>query len=203
MGLFSRKKPQRRPERRIRVPEGFELPAKTQWGYTPALLDTSIVGDLSGKILTGTELAPRVSLHHDAAGADMTIRRPDGLQNGLEVAFNSFDGSFCSLAFGLPDHGVRGLGRNHLLRLSLHAQSAAPFKAYARLNLVYGPNSEQITRMIDIGAGDSFAEFDIFYSCFDPQRASDAWIDLIFNDPEGRAVTLSDVVILRRVRASL
>lgn len=200
VALFARKTP---AAHSIEVPVGFDLPAKTRWGYMPGFQNRAMVGALAGKVLTGTELGPLVTLHHDAANAEMTIRAPEGAENGLDIEFNSFAGSFASLAFGLPEQGIRGLGRNDLLRLSIRTQTDVPFKAYARLNLIYGPNSEQITRMIEIGQDESFAEFDIFYSSFDPDRASDAWIDLIFNDPANRRIVLSDVVILRRVRASL
>ncbi len=199
MGLFARST---RPSERQRMefPQGFAPPAKTQWAYTPDLVNSGFGGGISGTVLTGTELAPRVNLHHDASTAEMEISAADG---GLGLAFGAFDGSFLSLALGLPEDGLRGLGRNDLVRIALRSESAEPFKAYARLNLAYGPNTEQIVRMLEIGNGESFAEFDIFYSEFDPQRASNAWIDVIFNEPSGRRFTLSDAVILRRVRASL
>ncbi len=199
MALFTRKSATPQKQRR-EIPEGFVLPAKTQWSYTPRLLENGFGSGITGIVLTGTELAPRVNLHHDGNDAEMEIGARDG---GLEMGFGHFSGSFLSLALGMPEDGVRGLGRNDLVRIALHSRAAEPFKAYARLNLAYGPNTEQIVRMIDIGTDESFAEFDIFYSEFDPQRASDAWIDLIFNEPSGRRFTLSDVVILRRVRASL
>ena len=65
------------------------------------------------------------------------------------------------------------------------------------------PNTEQIVRMIDVGAGESFTEFDIFYTDFEQKRATSAWIDLIINEPAYKVITLEEVVILRRARASL
>jgi hypothetical protein len=69
--------------------------------------------------------------------------------------------------------------------------------------LGYGPNAEHIVRIIEIGQIQSFAEFDIFYTDFEPKRAKSAWIDLIINQPAGRRFLLEEVVILRRARASL
>ena len=57
--------------------------------------------------------------------------------------------------------------------------------------------------MVRIGEGDSFAEFDIFYTEFESGRATSVWIDLIFNHPVGKQIALEQMVILRRARASL
>lgn len=185
----------------IDVPVGFDLPPKTQWGYTPRLWSSS-AHEISGNILTGTELAENVTLHHDGTGSNFTIKPP--LENvGLDFEFDNFNGSFISIAFGFPETAAKSIGRHDLLRISMNSNADESFQAYARLNLRHGPNNEQIIRMIDIGDGESFAEFDIFYTEFEPSRASDAWIDLIVNEPGGRKFSLTDVVIIRRVRASL
>lgn len=186
---------------RIDVPVGFNLPPKTQWGYTPRLWNSS-AHEISGNILTGTELAENVTLHHDGTGSNFTIMPPTE-SVGLDFRFADFSGSFMSIAFGFPETAAKSIGRHDLLRISMTSSADENFQAYARLNLRHGPNNEQIIRMMDIGEGESFAEFDIFYTEFEPSRASDAWIDLIINEPAGRKFVLSDVVILRRVRASL
>lgn len=186
---------------KIEVPTGFVLPPKTQWGYTPRLWDSS-AHEISGNILTGTELAENVTLHHDGIGSNFTIR-PPATGVGLDFGFEDFNGSFMSIAFGFPETAAKSIGRHDLLRISMTSSADENFQAYARLNLRHGPNNEQIIRMIDIGKGEGFAEFDIFYTEFEPNRASDAWIDLIINEPTGRKFSLSEVIILRRVRASL
>jgi len=179
------------------------MPAKTEWGYTASLLDPAGSDDISGEILTGTELSKDVALYHDGDRPVIGLRRAPDNRNGILLELPDFPATYLSLALGVPEGGVRGLGRNSLLRLALTSRTQKPFQAYARLNLKYGPNTEQIVREIDIGTGDSFAEFDIFYTGFEPSRTSGAWIDLIFNAPSGLSVQIFDVVILRRVRASL
>ncbi len=61
-------------------------------------------------------------------------------------------------------------------------------------------NTEQIVRVIEIGQIQSFAEFAIFHTGFEPKRAKSAWIDLIINQPADRRFLLEEVVILRRAR---
>ncbi len=187
----------------IDVPEGFHVPPKTQWGFTPSLQSGITQGGASGNILTGTVLGPHVTLHHGGDGAQFSIEQTDDYGAGLVFNFADFSSDFFSLAFEIPQDGVQGLGRQDLVRFVLRTQTAEPFEAYARLNLCHGPNTEQIVRMINIGAGESFAEFDIFYTDYEQKRAASAWIDLIINDPAHKRITLEQVIILRRARASL
>jgi hypothetical protein len=202
MSLFA--KPRIAPVRPvIDVPEGFQVPPKTQWAFTPDLQNGVAQGGISGTILTGTALGSHVTLHHSGDGAQFSIRQTDDYGTGLVFDFGDFTGDFFSLAFALPLEGVQTLGRQDLLRFVLRTHTREPFQAYARLNLCHGPNTEQVVRMIDIGAGESFAEFDIFYTGFEPKRAASAWIDLIINDPAHKQITLEEVIILRRARASL
>ena len=187
----------------IDVPDGFHVPPKTQWGFTPSLLNGIAQDGISGTILTGTALGPHVTLHHGGDGAQFSIQQTDDYGTGLVFDFGEFAGDFFSLAFELPLDGVLALGRQDLLRFVLRTKANEPFEAYARLNLCHGPNTEQVVRMIDIGAGESFAEFDIFYTNFEQKRATSAWIDLIINDPAHKRITLEEAIILRRARASL
>ncbi|MEE9454571.1 MAG: DUF6478 family protein [Paracoccaceae bacterium] len=187
----------------IDVPDGFALPAKTKWAFRPDIWKNASEFEIQGTVLSGTELGAHVTLHHDGKNAAFNICRPDGDKRALQFTFSRFDGSFVSLAFALPQSEIRKLGRHDLLRLGLESTTSEPFEAYARLNLCYGPNTEQITRMIEIGRGQSFAEFDIFYTAFEPLRAADIWIDLIINAPQNRVITITNAVILRRTRASL
>jgi hypothetical protein len=187
----------------INVPDCFQIPPKTQWGFTPSLQYGITQDGISGKILTGTSLGPDVTLHHEGDAATFSVRRPDDYGAGLVFEFSEFKGDYFSLAFELPVEGVMALGRQDLLRLNLRSHANEPLKAYARLNLCHGPNTEQIVRMIDVGEGESFTEFDIFYTEFEQKRAASAWIDLIINDPAHKTIALEEVVILRRVRACL
>lgn len=203
MKLFNRSADVRADVPVIQVPEGFDIPPKTQWAFTPSLQDLVPLDGMSGTILTGTELGQNVSLHHGAEGECFRIERPDDYGHGLIFDFDGFSGDFFSLAFALPEAGVLALGRQDLLRFALRTESDTTVLAYARLNLCHGPNTEQIVRMIEIGDGESFAEFDIFYTELDQKRATNAWVDLIINAPSNYRVLLQDVTLLRRARASL
>ena len=187
----------------IDVPDGFALPPKTQWGFTPSLQNSVTENGISGRVLTGTSVGPNVTLHHDGDETAFSIQRPDDCGTGLLFEFGDFPNGFFSLAFDLPADGGAALSRNDLLRFIVQTQTDQPFQAYVRLNLQHGPNTEQLVRMLDIGGGATFVEFDLFYSEYGEKHASSAWIDLIFNDPAHKKVSLEHVIILRRARASL
>lgn len=203
MRLFGKSRQTPLAVQAINVPDGFQIPPKTQWGFTASLQNGITQDGISGTILTGTSLGPHVTLHHAGDGAKFSVRQPDEYSGGLVFEFSEFTGDYFSLAFELPIEGVMALGRQDLLRLNLRTHASEPLKAYARLNLCHGPNTEQIVWMIDVGEGESFAEFDIFYTEFEQNRAASAWIDLIINDPAHKSIALEEVVILRRVRACL
>ena len=198
-----KKKPARALPLSIDVPVDFEVPAKTQWGFTPMLQSRVTEGGMSGAILTGTSLGPNITVHHSGEGEAFSVQRPDDYSDGLEFDFPDFTADFFSLAIDLPNERAQLIGPQDLLRIALRTSSKTPFDAYARMNLCHGPNTEKVVRMVRIGEGDSFAEFDIFYTEFASGQASSVWIDLIFNSPKGKQITLEQVVILRRARASL
>ena len=187
----------------IDVPDGYQIPPKTQWGFTPSLQNGITRDGISGNILTGTTLGPHVTLHHGGDGAQFSVQQTEDYGAGLVFDFGDFESDFFSLAFELPLEGVLALGRQDLLRFVLRTQANEPFQAYVRLNLCHGPNTAQVVRMIELGEGESFAEFDIFYTEYEQKRAASAWIDLIINDPAHKRITLDEAIILRRARASL
>ena len=203
MKLFRKDNPKNSGATVIDVPDGFPLPPKTQWGFTPSLQNSVTEDGISGQILTGTSLGPNVTLHHDGDESAFSIQRPDDYCVGLQFEFGDFPNGFFSLAFDLPEDGVSALSRHDLLRFIVQTQTDEPFQAYVRLNMRHGPNTEQLVRMLDIGDGTTCVEFDLFYSEYEQKHASSAWIDLIFNDPAHKKVTLERVIILRRARASL
>lgn len=203
MKLFRKATPKLTDTPTIDVPDGFSVPPKTQWGFTPSLQNSVTQDEISGQILTGTSLGPHVTLHHDGDNLAFSIQRPDDYGTGLLFEFGDFPNGFFSLAFELPAEGVLALSRQDLLRFIVQTQTDEPFQAYVRLNMRHGPNTEQIVRMLDIGDGTTCVEFDLFYTEYEQKHASSAWIDLIFNDPAHKKVALERVIILRRARASL
>lgn len=198
MGWFGKSAPEA-VVLRVETPDGFDVPAKTQWAFTPEMQTPAGLG-ISGAILTDTRLGPEVSMHHAGDGQEFSV---EPAKRGLTFDFTDFKGDFFSLAVAFPSEGVKDVSNQDLLRVSINSTSDTPFDLFMRLNLCYGPNNEKLGRMLRIGEGERFAEFDLFYTEFESGRATKIWTDLIINDPRGKVFTLEEIVILRRARASL
>ncbi len=74
---------------------------------------------------------------------------------------------------------------------------------FARLNLRHGPNTEQIVRELDLATREIWVEFDLYYTQFNENRGSSMWVDLIFEGPSMNQVTIRDITMIRRPRASI
>jgi len=181
------------------------LPDDAEILHRPSIL--SIRQNPTGHVspLSGAELAADVSLHHDMVPPRIVtrqIQRDEGHHDFALEVWN-VQGSFVSLALAFPSEQVAKIGRDDLIRLDYSIELDQRCDVFARLNLMHGPNTEQVVRQLDLRNAGDVLEFDVHYTAFDPTRAREIWIDLIFNTrPLNRAV-IRDLVISRRPRLSL
>lgn len=160
-------------------------------------------------VASGTTLCGGVALFHDCPLAEISLRQERNRRDGdlapfaLRLEVLGFSGSFLSLAVDLPEAGVAGLSRRHMVRAELDADAERPVGLYARLNVVHGPNTEQLTASARLDRGTTAVEFDLAYTKLNEKRAEKAWIDLMFGEPALSVVRISDMRISRRVRAEV
>lgn len=163
---------------------------------------------------SGTRLDPEVALFHDAGQAaqvalhQFPTPRMDGSGGpGLALRIGAFDGGYLSLSIDLPATALTGLGRDCILRLDARIESGWPGAAYARLNLVRGPNTEQLLRELPSRAACAdaprVAAFDLACTGTCPRRLDRLWLDLIFAAPAESRIALPDVTLCRYPRARL
>jgi hypothetical protein len=154
-------------------------------------------------------LGNEITLFHDCEFSELTLRQLRNLHEedlapyGLRMDVFQFDGSFLSLVVDLPEGGVDGLKRTHLIRMDVIVELEKPIEIFARLNIKNGPNTEQIVRELDLNSDQTTVEFDLAYSNLNERRVEGAWIDLIFEGPEMNQVTLRDLTLSRRPRAQI
>tara|TARA_R110002110_G_scaffold13596_4_gene64776 strand:+ start:240 stop:1013 length:774 start_codon:yes stop_codon:yes gene_type:complete len=187
----------------------FTKPHNADWAWRPELwrgpLPTPGLSSVQTKSLLGKE----VTLFHDCEYSELTLRQMRNLREedlapyGLRLDVFKFDGSFLSLVIDLPDAGVLGLKRSHLLRMDAIVELEKPLEIFARLNIRHGPNTEQIVRELPLNAENHRVEFDLAYSNLNEKRVERAWIDLIFEGPQMNQVILRDLTFSRRPRAHL
>ncbi|WP_240910451.1 DUF6478 family protein [Pontivivens nitratireducens] len=154
---------------------------------------------------SGAQLAADVSLHHDMNPPRIVTRQIQRDEGHHDFALDIWNtqGSFMSLALALPSEQMAKIAREDLIRLDYTIELEQRCDVFARLNLVHGPNTEQVVRQLDLRNQGDVLEFDVHYTAFDPTRAREIWIDLIFNTRPLNRVVVRDLVISRRPRLSL
>lgn len=187
----------------------FPKPHNADWAWRPELWRGPLATPGLSSVITKSMLGEEVTLFHDCDRSELTLRqlrnqrKEDLAPYGLRLDVFKFDGSFLSLVIDLPDEGVTGLKRTHLLRMDAIVEMEKPLEIFARLNIRHGPNTEQMVRELTLSEEHHRAEFDLAYSNLNEKRVERAWIDIIFEGPEMNQVILRDLTFSRRPRAHL
>ncbi len=187
----------------------FPKPHNADWSWRPELWRGPLPTPGLSSVKTKSMLGDEVTLFHDCEFSELTLRQLRNLREedlapyGLRLDVFQFDGSFLSLVVDLPDAGVDGLKRTHLLRMDAIVEMEKPLEIFARLNIRHGPNTEQIVRELPLNEQNIRVEFDLAYSNLNEKRVERAWIDLIFEGPQMNQVILRDLTFSRRPRAHL
>ncbi|SPF81226.1 DUF6478 family protein [Pseudoprimorskyibacter insulae] len=200
-------------ERRLILPkegnQNFPRPEAVDWSWRPPLWCDRLPVPGVSSAQSGTRMSPEVTLFHDCAFTEVTLRQvrnttqSDLAAYGLRLDVFKFHGSYLSVAVQLPDSALEGLKRDHILRMETIVEMEKPLEIFARLNIRHGPNTEQIVRELPLYAEDIRVEFDLAYTKLNEKRLSRMWVDLIFERPEMNQVTLRDLTFNRRPRAKL
>ncbi|MCZ0813426.1 MAG: DUF6478 family protein [Pseudomonadota bacterium] len=187
----------------------FPKPHGTDWAWRPALWSEPLPVPGRSTVQSKSQLGDEVTLFHDCQQSELTLRQIRNLREadlapfGLSMDVFNFDGSFLSLVLTLPDAAVQGLQRRHLIRVDTILELEKPLEIFARLNIMHGPNTEQLVRELPLHEENIAVEFDLAYSNINEKRVERAWIDLIFDNPQMSQVTLRDLTLCRHPRAEL
>ena len=184
-------------------------PPRTEWAYRPQAWAGPVYPSGLAAVASKQKIGDEVTIFHDCTRSELSFRQirntseEDFAPFGLRMDVFNFDGSFLSLAVEMPPEALEGLKRSHILRLDMRIESERPQEMFARLNIRHGPNTEQIVRELDMGGQNFYVEFDLYYTQFNEDRGDSMWVDLIFEGPSMNQVTIRDVTMIRRPRASI
>ena len=182
-------------------------PMHADWAWRPEIWSGPVKPSGLAAVETKTAFGRQAKVFHDCGLSELTIRQirnsrsEDIAPFGLRLDVFRFDGSFLSLVVDLPEDGVEGLTRRHLVRLDIRVETESPLEIFARLNVRHGPNVEQLVREFSGSVGEFWVEFDLALTRLNEQRIERAWLDLIFEGPEMNQIVLRDVTMSRRPRA--
>jgi hypothetical protein len=187
----------------------FPRPHGTDWSWRPELWRGPMPVPGYSSVPSKTKLGSEVELFHDCDFSELSLRQlrnqreEDLAPFGLRMDVFKFDGSFLSLAIGLPPEAAVGMTRDHLLRVDTIIETEKPIEIFARLNVRHGPNTEQLVRELPLNEQDVMVEFDLAYSRLNEKRIEHIWLDLIFEAPDMNQVVLRDLTFARHPRAAL
>lgn len=203
-------------ERRLLGPrigaEEMPRPAQCDWAWRPAPWAHALPRATFAGAEGGTVLAEGVTLFHDCALAEITLRQERQRDAAAQAPFAlsldalGFEGSFLSLVINFPSAGVAGLGAGQLISVATRLRMERPAEMFVRLNVRQGPNTEQLVSELRPAApsgGPATAEFDLGFMEINPARLEAAWIDVIFEKPEMNLVRIDDLSLARRPRADI
>ncbi|SDE69962.1 DUF6478 family protein [Limimaricola pyoseonensis] len=172
-----------------RRPEGPPLPHGADWLWQVPLAEVA-----AARPASGMTLAPGLRLFFEGGDAP-EVAPGDG---GLAVTPGA-GLAYLSLAIDLAPEALRGLSRDHLLRLDLSVRVTAP-RSTVRLNLRHGPNVEQVVEALP-ESGDGAVEFDMWPLPAMVLQADAGWIDLILERPAPGPLLIRELTLSRLPRA--
>lgn len=197
------------------APDGYDLPAGTDWVWRTPLLESPMPGAGIGQADSGSYLAPGSVLWHDIPDNALVLRQVANLVSddlpGMALALESFapnaDEGYVALTIDLPPSVLEGLDSSYVIRVETVTGADYPAAFYLRLNIEHGPNTEELLRHLDRGEGGDAVgvetEFDLGYVEMNANRLNKAWLDLIIEKPGMNAFWLRDLVVSRHRRADM
>lgn len=187
----------------------YAMPESAYWGYRPDAFVLPLECSAAVAIESPHDLTGGLKIFHDCAHPEIILRQYPiddpaiASPYGLSLEVFRFDGSFLSMALDLPRDHAASLRLNDIIRVSLEMHMDYPIDLYARLNVIHGPNSEQMVRKMEWDQGCICAEFDMAYSKINDKRIEKVWIDLIFERPSMNLLKMHDFLVLRLARAEI
>jgi len=184
-------------------------PMHSDWAWRPELWSGPVKGAGIASVSSKTSIGREAKVFHDCMLSELSIRQLRNTRTeevapyGVRMDVFRFDGSFLSLVVDLPNEGIEGLTRRHLVRLDIHVETEKPLEIFGRLNVRHGPNVEQLVREFSGSSGEFSVEFDLTATRMNEARVERTWLDLIFEGPEMNEIILRDVTLSRRPRAEI
>ncbi|MCV6825874.1 MULTISPECIES: DUF6478 family protein [Halocynthiibacter] len=200
-------------EQRLRMPrigsDAIHSRLYSDWAWRPALWKLPLVPAGKAPLHNKDSIGSEATIFHDSSRSEIAVRQVRNRQStdlapfGIQLDVFAFEGSFLSLVVDLPVEAVEGLKQNHLICLDTIVELERPIVITARLNVMHGPNTEQIVRELPLYDSEVMVEFDLSYTDLNEKRVERMWVDLIFEEPEFNRIELRDLTFSRRPRTQI
>ncbi|MCA0928156.1 DUF6478 family protein [Ruegeria profundi] len=184
-------------------------PLGADWCWRPDLWRGPLARPGVASAPRRAQIDRQVTLFHDCSLTEIGMRQTRNSQDqdlaafGLQVEVFGFAGSFLSLSVDLPTEAAKDLTKQHLIRVDVLIDAELPVELFARLNILHGPNTDQVLRTLDPSAQSHSVDFDLAHLPLNEARIEKIWLDLIFENPQMNCVSLRDLTFCRHHRADL
>lgn len=200
-------------ESRLALPRAgsttFPRPPGTDWSWRPTPWRVQLPEKGLAPAMSKTRLGGDLRIFHDCQNRQISLRQcrntgsDDLAPFFLSLEVLRFTGSYLSLVIEVPPAACAGLRKKHLIRLAAVIDCEQPTKIDARLNILNGPNTEQVLLTLPDAATDTMVEFDLAYGQLNEKRAERMWIDLMIAAPHMNKIVIRDLNLARYPRAEI
>ena len=187
----------------------FAQPPGTDWSWRPKAWRVAVPERGIAPALPKTGLTDEVLIFHDSKQAEISLRQTRNMREDDLAPFSMvlevfhFEGSYLSLVIEVPPASCEGLKRRHLVRLDAVIEREQPANIHVRLNVLNGPNTEQVLLTLPNDGPETMVEFDLAYGQLNERRAERMWIDLMIESPAMNQITFRDFTLSRYPRAEI
>lgn len=192
MGILGRKLKRLKPRSGIVSGRADAHPAADS-GDTPDVFCRALQTRRVDQPDAGSQICNGLTLYHDAGGGLYSWHQtPDC---ALKLTVYQFDGSYLSLAIGIAEDVISDMRRQGYLCVSKTVTASRPIAAFLRLNVVTDGRHQQMHQTLIIDRGQRTTSFDLDGLPGEFGPIENAWLDLIFADPQMVEVTLAALKI--------
>ena len=184
--------------------EGIEIHDQCDWAWRPKAWSHALKRQTSKNLKSGTQIGEGLTLFHDCPIRDIVVEQsecPDShAPFDISIKVGKFDGSFFSLVFDLPREAQSSMDIIHIIGISGRIKLPLDIKAFARVNVKHGPNTERVLDALTQEAGSFKVELDLGEAMIKDKAMDHAWIDIIFENPAHADVIIHDLALTRHPR---
>ncbi|MEM7189742.1 MAG: DUF6478 family protein [Pseudomonadota bacterium] len=155
-----------------------------------AVFDRPLANAWSDGPVSGDEICPGLTIYHDAGDSLFYWRQRD---LNLEMTVYQFQGTYLSLAAGMPAAMISMLGPGRGVSATIDATASRPVTVFFRLNLDLPDGRETLHETFVLHRGERQATFDLDGVTGRLDAARDAWLDLILADPAMTELTIHNL----------
>lgn len=142
---------------------------------------------------SGSQICDGLTLYHDAS--DGLFAWQQTASQAFKLTVYQFHGSYLSLAIGIADGVISDMRRQGYLRVTKDVSASRPIAAFLRLNVLTDGRHQQMHQTLIVDRGQRSTSFDLDGLPGEFGPIDNAWLDLIFADPQMVEITLAALAI--------